>query len=111
MLTKATGVQFIEYDSVYRTRPIGSNVVTNNKFLSDNKIYFLPDEGDLAEFDETQIGFSKTLTSPHPMGHWQGGFYEWEEETTDPWGYNIGTGVKAFPVFPHMELTYTMTVL
>lgn len=111
VLTKATNVTFIEYDSVYRTRPVGSNTVTNNRFLSDNKIYFLPDEGDVSEFDETQIGFAKTLTSPHPMGDWQGGYYEWEEETTDPWGYNVGTGVKAFPVFPHMELTYTMTVL
>lgn len=111
VLTKATNIQFIEYDSVYRTRSIGSNTVTTTRFLSDNKIFLLPDEGDVELFDETTIGFAKTLTSPHPMGNWASGFYEWEQETTDPWGYNVGTGVKAFPVFPHMDLTYTLTVL
>lgn len=111
VLERATNVTFTEYNSVYRTRPAGSTTVTNNKFLSDNKIYFLPDEQDVAEFDNTQIGFAKTMTSPHPMGNWQPGYYEWEADTTDPWGYDVGTGIKAFPVFPHMELTYTMTVL
>lgn len=111
VLERATNVTFTEYNSVYRTRPIGSNTVTNNKFLSDNKIFFLPDEQDVAEFDSTEIGFAKTLTSPHPMGAWQSGYYEWEADTTDPWGYDVGTGIKAFPVFPHMELTYSMTVL
>jgi hypothetical protein len=66
---------------------------------------------DVNSFVETEIGFAKTLTSPHPMGNWQPGFYEWERETVDPWGYDVGTGVKAFPVFPHMDLTYTLTVL
>ena len=106
----ATGLTFIEYDSVYRTRPIGSNTVTNNRFLPENKVVFLPDESDVAEFDDTEIGFAKTLTSPHPMGNWQPGFYEWERETVDPWGHDIGTGVKAFPVFPHMDLTYAVNV-
>lgn len=111
VLTRATNVEFIEYDAVYRSRPVGSNTTTNNRFLSDNKIYFLPDENDMAELTDTEIGFAKTLTSPHPEGNWQTGFYEWERETVDPWGRDVGTGVKAFPVFPHMELTYTMTVL
>jgi hypothetical protein len=111
ILERATGIRFIEYDSVYRTRPVGSNTVTNNRFLSQNKIFFLPDEGDIAEFDDTEIGFAKTLTSPHPEGNWQPGFYEWEIETRDPWGYDVGTGVKAFPVFLHLDKTYTMTVL
>jgi hypothetical protein len=111
VVSRATGVQFIEYDSVYRTRPVGSTVVTNNRFLSDNKIYFLPAEADVAEFDSTEIGFAKTLTSPHPEGLWAAGFYEWERDTIDPWGHDMGTGTKAFPVFPHMELTYSMVVL
>lgn len=111
VLERATNVTFTEYDSVYRTRPVGSNTVTNNRFLSDNKIYFLPDAGDMGEIAQTELGFAKTLTSPHPEGNWQSGFYEWERETVDPWGYDAGTGVKAFPVFPHMEYTYTMTVL
>lgn len=110
VLERATGIQFIEYDSVYRTRPVGSQVITNNRFFSDKKILFLPDPADVAELDDT-IGFGKTLTSPHPEGNWQPGFYEWEQETKDPWGMDRGTGVKAFPVFPHLEWTYTMTVL
>lgn len=112
VIERATNVSFIEYDAVYRTRPIGSTTVTNNRFLSDNKIFFLPDTGDLDEIaGESEIGFAKTLTSPHPEGNWTPSFYEWERETVDPWGRDMGTGVKAFPVFPHMDLTYSMTVL
>jgi hypothetical protein len=110
LVERATGLTFIEYDSVYRTRPVGSTTITNNRFLSDKKVFFLPDENDVAELDDT-IGFGKTLTSPHPEGNWQPGFYEWEQETRDPWGMDRGTGIKAFPVFPHLEWTYTMTVL
>lgn len=110
ILERQTGVEFIEYDSVYRTRPPGSTVVTNNRFISDSKIIFLPDPGDVDELDD-MIGFGRTLTSPHPEGLWQPGFYEWERETVDPWGLDRGAGVKAFPVFPHLEWTYSMTVL
>jgi hypothetical protein len=110
LIERATGVQFIEYDAVYRTRPVGSTTITNNRFLSDNKVFLLPDPADVAELDDA-IGFGRTLTSPHPEGNWQPGFYEWESETRDPWGQDRGTGIKAFPVFPHMDLTYTMTVL
>lgn len=106
----ATGITFIEYDSVYRTRPIGSNTVTNNRFLPQNRVIFLPNEQDLAEFSETELGFGKTLTSPHPEGNWASGFYEWEQSTKDPWGHDVGTGVKAFPVFPHMDLTFSWDV-
>lgn len=111
VIERATGITLIEYDAVYRTRPVGSNVVTNNRFLSDNKIFFLPSEGDIANFDDTEIGFAKTLTAPHPEGNWTPGFYEFEYETRDPWGYNVGTGTKAFPVFLHLDKTFTMTVL
>lgn len=106
-----TGLDFIEYDSVYRTRPIGSQTVTANRFLNEKVVIFLPDAGDVAEFDDTEIGFARMLTSPHPEGNWAPGFYEWERETVDPWGYDVGTGVKAFPVFGHMELTGSMQVL
>ena len=111
VVLRATNLTIQEYDSVYRTRPVGSTTVTNNRFLSDNKIIFLPDQADVDAFVETEIGFAKTLTSPHPMGNWMSGFYEWERETEDPWGRDLGTGIKAFPVFPHLDLTYTMTVL
>lgn len=103
-----TGLQFIEYDSVYRTRPIGSNTVTNNRFLPENRIVFLPDESDIEAYDDTDIGFGKMLTSPHPAGNWTPGFYEWEKDHgVDPWGLDMGVGVKAFPALPHMDKTLT----
>lgn len=111
IVARTTGIDLIEYDAVYRTRAIGSNTFVNNRFLSDKKIYFLPREADLQELDDTEIGFAKTLTSPHPEGNMQPGFYEWERETVDPWGTDRGTGIKAFPVFLHLDLTYTMQVL
>lgn len=106
-----TGVTFQEYDSVWRSRAIGSGTVVNNRFLSENKIFFLPNLGDLGDIDSTQIGFAKMLTSPHPEGNWTSGYYEWEDEQRDPWMHVKGSGIKAFPVFPYMEFTYTMTVL
>lgn len=111
MVESVTGVRFIEYDSVWRSRPIGSATITNNRFLSENKIFFLPEESELGEVDATMIGFAKTLTSPHPEGNWTPGYYEWEDEQRDPWMQVRGTGIKAFPVFPYMEYTYTMAVL
>lgn len=113
IIEQATQIQFIEYDAVYRTRPVGSNTVTNNRFLPQNQVIFLPDENDIAQFDDTSIGFAKTLTSPHVAGNWSPGFYEWEKDLgQDPWGYDVGTGIKAFPVFLHMDktLVYTTTL-
>jgi hypothetical protein len=112
ILERTTGVTFREYDSVYRTRPIGSTTVTNNRFLNQNRIVFLPDESDLNQIDDTAIGFASTLTSPHPAGEWTSGFYAWEKEFgVDPWGLDMGTGIKAFPVFPHLEYSATVDVL
>lgn len=110
IVSDAAGIDFIEYDSVYRTRAVGATTIVNTRFLSDKKIYLLPDPQDVADLDDA-IGFGRTLTSPHPEGMWTPGFYEWEEETRDPWTTVRGTGVKAFPVLPHMDWTYTMTVL
>lgn len=107
---RQTGVTFIEYDSGYRSAPIGSNVVTFNRYVAEERVIFLPDEAQIAQFDSNVVGFGKVLTSPHSMGNGSAGFYEWEQETTDPWGRNIGTGIKAFPLFPHMELSYTWDV-
>jgi hypothetical protein len=111
MVQDGTDVQFTVYDSVYRTRAIGSTTSVNNRFTDEKKIIFLPAEGDLAEIDDTDIGFAKTLISPHPEGNWTPGFYEWEQETIDPWRHNRGTGIKAFPVFPLMEYSYVMNAL
>lgn len=111
ILERVTGIKFSVYDSVYRTRNFGSQTVTNTRFSPVDKILFLPDVNDLAEVDDTEIGFAKTLTSPHPEGDWSSGFYEWEDTTKDPWMYVRGSGVKAFPVFPYMQYTATMKVL
>lgn len=111
IVEQATGISFEIYDAVYRSRPIGSTVTTNVRFTTDNKVILLPSEGSLGEIDNTRIGFAKTLTSPHPEGNWQSGWYEWEDVSKDPWLHVRGTGVKAFPVFPYMEYTYTMQVL
>lgn len=106
----ATDVTPIVYDAVYRTRPIGGTTITNNRFFPDNKVLFLPSQSDIDSLDDT-VGFGATLTSPHPEGNWTSGFYEWERDTVDPWSHDRGTGIKGFPVFPHLELTYTLDVL
>lgn len=107
IIENATEIQFIEYDSVYRERAFGSTTVTNTRFLPQNRIVLLPNEEDLNAFDDTEIGFGKMLTSPHPAGNWTAGYYEWEKEHgMDPWGYDVGTGIKAFPVFLHMDKTF-----
>lgn len=112
IVEQQTGLKFIEYDSVYRTRAVGSQSIVVNRFLPDNRIIFLPDEADVNEFDDTELGLGKVLTSPHPAGNWSSGFYEWERDYgMDPWGYDVGTGIKAFPVFPHMDLTVAYDAL
>lgn len=107
----ATGIKLELYDSVYRTRAIGSTTTVNTRFTDEKQIILLPSADDISTIDDTQIGFAKTLTSPHPEGNWTSGMYEWEEEDMDPWGRNVGTGIKMFPVFPHLEYTYTLKVL
>jgi len=107
----ATGISFTIYDGFYRTRPIGGTTFTMNRFTTDDKVILYPGEGDLGEIDDTEIGFAKTLTAPHPEGNWSSGYYEWEDETKDPWMHVRGSGIKAFPVFPYMEYTYTLDVL
>jgi hypothetical protein len=110
IVSTQTNTTFYVYDSIYRTRTPGTLTWVNNRFLSDDKVYFLPSANDVAQIDDA-IGFGATLTSPHPEAEWQTGFYEWEQATKDPWGYDIGTGCKAFPVFPHLNLTHVMKVL
>lgn len=111
VVENSTGITLREYDSVYRTRAVGSNTVVANRFLPKTRLILLPNPADLAEIATTKIGFAKTLTSPHPEGNWTSGYYEWEKQTTDPWGQDVGNGVKMFPVFPHMEYTATVDVV
>lgn len=109
IVEQVTGITFRVSDGIYRTRPIGGKTVTNNRFFSDDRMILWPST--LGEIDDTRIGFGKTLTSPHPEGMWASGFYEWEDETKDPWMHVRGSGVKAFPVFPYLEYTVTLKVL
>jgi len=112
MVQQATGITFTVYDSVYRTRALGATTIVNNRFTNDDKIILLPSEADVAALDDTELGFGRMLTSPHVEGNWTPGFYEWEKPLgPDPWGLDRGTGVKMFPVFPHLELSYVMDVL
>lgn len=111
VVESATGISFTVYDGFWRSRPIGSTVFTSNRFTPDDQVMLLPSEGDLGEIDDTEIGFAKTLTAPHPEGNWQSSYYEWEDETKDPWMHVRGSGIKAFPVFPYLEYTYTLDVL
>lgn len=111
VVTNATGMEFREYDAVYRTRALNSTSIVNTRFMPQNRLVFLPDLADLDAVDDTDIGFGKTLTSPHPEGNWTPGFYEWERSTVDPWGHDMGNGIKAFPVFPFMEYTYSVDLV
>jgi hypothetical protein len=111
VVENATGVTFKEYDSVYRTRALGTNTVVANRFLPVTRLILLPNMQDLAEVATTKIGWAKTLTSPHPEGNWASGYYEWEKSTSDPWGQDVGNGVKMFPVFPHLEYSATVDVI
>lgn len=111
IIERVTGIKFTVYDSVYRTRAWGSQSVTNTRFSPQNKILFLPNMAQLDEIDDTDIGFGKTLTSPHPEGNFTSGFYEWEKSDSDPWMHIRGSGIKAFPVFPYLQYTATMQVI
>lgn len=111
VVSQATGIQFEIYDAVYQTRAVGSTTRVNNRFSDERDLLLLPDMQDLADINDTELGFGKTLTAPHPEGNWQPGYYEWEDETRDPWMHVRGTGVKAFPVLPYMEYTHTLRVL
>lgn len=110
VIERATGVTFQAYDAFYRTRALGSTTPVINRFSDKRDILFLPSEEAMMELSE--LGLGKTLTSPHPEGNWTAGFYGWETpERQDPWGKDMGTGIKAFPVFPTLEYTYSMRVL
>lgn len=105
----ATGVQFQLYEGMYRERAIGSTTWNWTRFANENKVLFLPSQGAVDQVSD--LGFGKMLTSPHPEGNWQAGYYEWERSTVDPWGMDRGNGIKAFPVYPALEYSYVMTVL
>ena len=110
IVERETGVTFMVNDNVYRARNQATGVVTNTRYLPQDEVVFCPSDESINLIDNTDIGFAKTLTSPHPMGNFTAGFYSWEAEQTDPWQHVIGSGIKAFPVFPHMDKTFSWKV-
>lgn len=111
VIQQATGISFQVYDGYYTSRPIGSSTPTINRFSDDRDIVLLPDDSMVQDLTDLGIGFAAMLTSPHAEGNWSTGFYAWEQEKKDPWVRDMGTGVKAFPVFPNNQYTYSMRVL
>ena len=109
VIEAATGVQFSIYEGTYKTRELGTKTWNINRFAAEEQVLFLPAAEDMA--DVSEFGFGATLTSPHAEGNFTPGFYEWERSTVDPWGQDMGTGIKAFPVYPHLEYSYVMDVL
>jgi hypothetical protein len=105
-----TGITFRTYDASIRTRDFGTQNPVQMRFMPTNRVILLPNLAAIQAIDDSGIGFGKTLSSPHPEGNWESGFYEWEQETVDPWQHVRGTGIKAFPVFPYMKWSYTMKV-
>ncbi|WKW85473.1 major capsid protein [Rhodococcus phage Reynauld] len=110
----ATGIKFRITDNVLRTRGTragGRETAVNRRYFPADQVILYASGDQISAYDDTEIGFAKTLTSPHPANDWATGFYGWERNLgVDPYGYEVGSGVKAFPIFPHMELTYTMRV-
>lgn len=110
MITQATGVEFSVFDGVYRTGDPGSAV--NHRFSPDDKMLLLPAQEDIAAIDQTEIGFGKTCSAPHVANGWQSGWYTWEKDHgQDPWSYDFGTGIKAWPIFPHLDWTWVVKVI
>lgn len=103
-----TGIRFHQTDSVMRSFAKGSNVASNVPYIRRGSVILLPDMELINQLDDTGLGFARTLSSPHPMGNWAPGFYSWEAQTNDPWGRDVGSGVKAFPIFPHLDKSYVM---
>lgn len=112
-LRQATDLDFIVYDASYRTRPFGSNTVTNTRFTDERNIYLFPGSNEITNYsgNNNGLGLGNVLSSPHPEGNWTSGFYEWEQERRDPWGLDQGSGIKAFPVLWAPEVLFSARVL
>lgn len=111
VIEEATGVQFSVYDGYYTSRPFGSSTPVINRFTDDRDVILLPDDSAIQDLTDLGMGFAGMLTSPHAEGNWASGFYAWEQEKKDPWVRDMGTGVKAFPLFPNMQYSYRMRAL
>jgi hypothetical protein len=112
-LSQATDMTWTVFDASYRTRAFGSNTITNTRFTDERNVYLFPDPGALEAYSggDNGLGLGALMSSPHPEGNWQSGFYEWEKERTDPWGHDQGTGIKAFPVLFGPEVLFSARVL
>jgi hypothetical protein len=112
IVEERTGMKFTVIDEVYRNRAVGATTYTTTRWLPEDEVLFKPSNDQIEALDDTGVGFASTLTSPHPAGNWTPGWYEWEKDYgQDPWAYAVGNGIKAFPVFPWLKVTYNMKVV
>jgi len=112
IITQATGIRnVVVYDAKRRVKALGANSrPTMERFIPEGQVIFLPSIEAAGDLLGTEIGFAKTITTPHPEGNWSSGFYTFEEEGTDPWGVKHGTGIKAMCIFPAIWLSYSLQV-
>ena len=88
LLNDRLGVNVITYEARYTA----SNG-TWTRFLAENKLIMLPDMGQM----RGATRFADTAYVPHPHNNYQGSYYVWNRETTDPWGIEVGAGLTALP--------------
>lgn len=111
IVSRETGINFRMAEGTMRVQVPGTASFTTTRFFPRNQVIFLPDRAEIDAISDTDLGFAKTVSSPHPANNWAPGFYAWEKEFgVDPWGLDIGSGVKAMPIYPHMDKTYTWQV-
>lgn len=113
IISQATGItNIIVYDAKRKVKPLGANTrPVPVRFMDEGQVIFFPSVEAAGGLLSTDLGFAKTLTSPHPEGDWASGIYTFEDSGVDPWGRKDGTGIKAMPVFPRIDLSYSMQVL
>jgi hypothetical protein len=102
MLQDHTGLNITVYDAQYHTLD-EDGTTTSTRFLDANKIILYP-----GSVPNNKLG--ETLTCPHPHANFQPGFYTWDEMETDPYGYEVGVGITAFPIIYHPELLFNASV-
>jgi hypothetical protein len=110
VVQRQTNLQFIEYDSVYRTRPSARTRSPTTGSSPTTRSTSSRTRGPQPSSGGGDAGLRQDAHLPAPRGQLAARLLRvGAGHGPDPWGVDMGTGVKAFPVFPHMDLTYTMT--
>ena len=103
LLQDHTGLAISIYDAMYHTRA-STGTLTSTRMLDYHKIILYPS-------NLPTPGLGRNLTCPHPHGNYQPGFYTWDDTKKDPWGYEVGVGIKCFPVIYQPRTLLNATVL